>query len=68
MVGVYVHAWDAATSRFPIEEIGVWLAAPFFTLLTYEFAKAFFHHPRSSRTALFGEDKHRLPGEPGQTT
>lgn len=68
MVGVYVQAWDSAMSRFPIEEIGVWLAAPFFTLLTYEFAKAFFHHPGSSRTALFGSRKHALPGEPVQTS
>jgi hypothetical protein len=54
MVGVYVQAWGSAASRFPIEEIGVWLAAPFFTLLTYEFAKAFFHHPLSTRSALLG--------------
>jgi hypothetical protein len=54
MVGIYVDAWSTAGSVFPIEEIGVWMAAPFLTLLTYESAKAFFHHPRSSREALFG--------------
>jgi hypothetical protein len=37
--------------------IAIWRAngaAPFFALLTYEFAKAFFHHPLPTRAALFG--------------
>jgi hypothetical protein len=54
MVGIDVDAWSSSKSRFPIEEVGVWLAAPFFTLLTYEFAKAFYHHPLSSKSALLG--------------
>jgi len=54
MVGIYINAWSVVLSPFPIEEIGVWLAAPFFAVLVYEFAKAFFHHPLSTRAALFG--------------
>ena len=69
MIGVYVNAWSTMFSRFPIEEIGVWLAAPFFTLLTYEFAKAFFHHPLPGRVALFGtgsapEEQTRVDASP----
>lgn len=65
MIGLYVDAWSTPLSRFPVEEIGVWLAAPFFSLLTYEFAKAFFHHPRSSTAALFGSsgNSHRARDE-----
>ncbi len=55
MVGIFISAWSGARSQFPIEEVGVWLAAPFFALLTYEFAKAFFHHPLPTRSALFGK-------------
>lgn len=54
MVGVFITAWSSGDSLFPIEEVGVWTAAPFLVLLTYETAKAFFHHPLSSRDALFG--------------
>jgi len=62
MVGVFVQAWSTSRSPFPVEEMGVWLASPFFSLLTYEFAKAFFHHPRPTREALFGAvDGHARP-------
>jgi len=54
MIGIYIETWSTTFSRFPIEEIFVWIAAPFFSLLSYEFAKAFFHHPRSTKEALFG--------------
>ena len=41
---------------FPVEAAFVWIAAPFSAVLTYEFAKAFMHHPsRSSRVALLGQ-------------
>jgi hypothetical protein len=62
MAGLYVGAWSSSRSPFPIEEIGVWLAAPFFTLLTYEFAKAFFHHPLPSKAALLGPKKSDIVG------
>ena len=54
MLGIFVHAWSSGDSVFPVEEVGVWTAAPFLALMTYETTKAFFHHPLSSREALFG--------------
>lgn len=54
MLGISVSAWSTSTAIFPVEAALVWLVAPLFTVLTYEFAKAFFHHPRSTRAALLG--------------
>jgi hypothetical protein len=49
-----IAAWSRP-EPFPVEAAFVWLAAPFSSVLTYEFAKAFMHHPsRSSRVALIG--------------
>ncbi len=54
MIGVDVAAWSAPDSRFPIEAAFVWICASFSAVLSYEFAKAFTHHPADSKTALFG--------------
>jgi hypothetical protein len=63
MIGVFVPAWSAGGRVFPIEEVGIWTAAPFMTLLVYESAKAFFHHPLPTREALFGQ-RPRAAAEP----
>jgi len=39
---------------FPVEAAAVWLFTPFSCILTYEFAKALTHHPRTTKVALFG--------------
>jgi len=54
MVGVTIAAWSRGDAIFPIEAAVVWLFAPFASVLTYEFAKAFTHHPKPARIALFG--------------
>lgn len=54
MVGLVIAAWSRGTAIFPVEAAVVWLAAPFSCILIYEFANAFFHHPGSTRAALFG--------------
>jgi len=54
MLGVIIRAWSAGDAIFPVEAAFVWIVAPLFTVFTYEFAKAFFHHPGSTREALFG--------------
>ena len=54
MVGLTIAAWSRGEDIFPVEAAAVWLFAPFSSILTYEFAKAFTHHPRSTREALFG--------------
>jgi hypothetical protein len=56
MLGLYISAWAPPGSLFPIEAAFVWITAPFFTVLSYEFAKAFMHHPARQHpsVALFG--------------
>ncbi len=54
MVGVTIAAWSRGDAIFPLEAAVVWLFAPFSSILSYEFAKALTHHPRSTRVALFG--------------
>jgi hypothetical protein len=54
MLGIIIRAWSAGDAIFPVEAAFVWIVAPLFTVFTYEFAKAFFHHPGSTRAALFG--------------
>ena len=54
MVGLTVAAWSRGDAIFPVEATAVWLFAPFSSILTYEFAKALTHHPRSTNVALFG--------------
>jgi hypothetical protein len=40
---------------FPIEAAFVWVAAPFSSVLMYELAKAFMHHPSpTAKGALLG--------------
>jgi hypothetical protein len=53
MLGWHVTAWGRDGAIFPIEAAFVWLAAPFFTVLLYEFVKALMHHP-NPRSALLG--------------
>jgi len=53
MLGWQIKAWGRDETIFPIEAAFVWLAAPFFTVLLYEFAKAVMHHP-NKRAALLG--------------
>ena len=54
MIGLTIGAWSRGAAIFPVEAAVVWLFAPFSSILTYEFAKAFTHHPQSTRVALFG--------------
>lgn len=54
MIGVTIAAWSRGDAIFPVEAAAVWLFAPFSSILTYEFAKAFMHHPSATRVALFG--------------
>ena len=54
-----IGAWSRP-EPFPVEAAFVWIAAPFSAVLTYEFAKAFMHHPsRSTRIALIGPPRGR---------
>jgi hypothetical protein len=53
MLGWTVKAWGRDAAIFPVEAAFVWLAAPFVTVLLYEFAKALMHAP-DKRSALFG--------------
>jgi hypothetical protein len=57
MIGVTIAAWSRGDANFPIEAAVVWLFGPFSSILMYEFAKAFMHHPGSVSVALFGSDK-----------
>ena len=54
MIGLVITAWSHGDAIFPVEAAVVWLFAPFSSILTYEFAKAFTHHPRATKAALFG--------------
>ena len=54
MMGLTIAAWSRGDAIFPVEAAVVWLAAPFSSILTYEFAKALTHHPRTIKAALFG--------------
>lgn len=57
MLGWCIKAWSPDGTIFPVEAAFVWLTAPFFTVLSYEFAKAFMHHPQRAhpRVALLGK-------------
>jgi len=55
MLGIWIDAWSAGPDRrFPIEAAFVWLGGSFSTVLSYEFAKAFTHHPGTTRDAILG--------------
>ena len=54
MMGFTIAAWSRGDAIFPVEAAIVWLFAPFSSILTYEFAKALTHHPRTTKAALFG--------------
>ena len=54
MIGLTIAAWSRGDAIFPVEAAVVWLFAPFSSILTYEFAKALTHHPRTIKVALFG--------------
>ena len=68
MIGV-IGAWSAPGAAFPVEAALVWIAAPFSAVLTYEFAKAFTHHPApTTRARLLGpaaNAKAPRPAPPG---
>lgn len=53
--GIAVQAWSHPGRPFPLEAALVWLCALYSSILTYEFAKAFTHHPQPTRRALFGQ-------------
>jgi hypothetical protein len=62
MIGVTIAAWSRGEAIFPLEAAVVWLTAPFSCILIYEFARAFFHHERSTGEALFGPGaEHETP-------
>ena len=54
MMGLTIAAWSRGDAIFPVEAAAVWLFAPFSSILTYEFAKALTHYPRTTKAALFG--------------
>ena len=54
MIGLTIASWSRGDAIFPVEAAVVWLFAPFSSILTYEFAKALTHHPRTTKAALFG--------------
>jgi hypothetical protein len=58
MMGLTIGAWSRGDAIFPVEAAVVWLFAPFSSSLTYEFAKALTHHPRTTKAALFGSVAH----------
>ena len=54
-LGLFIDAWSTKYSVFPVEAAFVWIAGPFSSVLTYEWFKAYLHHPASRRKArLFG--------------
>lgn len=57
MIGITIAAWSHGDAIFPVEAAVVWLAAPFTSTLLHEFAKAFTHHPQTTRDALFGRPR-----------
>ena len=59
MIGLTIAAWSRGDAIFPVEAVAVWLFAPLSSILTYEFAKALTHHPRTTRVALFGPGANR---------
>jgi hypothetical protein len=66
MLGLTIAAWSRGDAIFPIEAALVWVAAPFSCILLYEFAKAFTHHPATTRVALFGPARaHATATPPG---
>ena len=59
-IGITIWRWSSEGHPFPLEAAAVWVAAPFSCVLTYEFAKAYLHHPsRNRRTKLTGSDSGR---------
>jgi hypothetical protein len=62
-----IDAWSTP-HPFPLEAAFVWIVAPFSCVLTYEFAKAFMHHPSpSTRDALLGGRDHAVRIPPHRT-
>jgi hypothetical protein len=53
-MNLYVERWSSPYSHFPIEAAAVWIAAPFSAVLTYEWVKAYLHHPAPSLRAKLG--------------
>lgn len=51
LLGIIVDRWSLPDRPFPIEAAIVWVAAPFSAVLTYEFAKAYLHHPAPATKA-----------------
>ena len=44
-MNLFVARWSSPDSHFPVEAAAVWIAAPFSSVLTYEWVKAYLHHP-----------------------
>jgi len=57
MAGLYVAPWH----DLPVEAVLVWFLAAFATVVTFEAARAFLHHPAPWREALFGARARRGP-------
>lgn len=61
-MGIVIAAWSTAEHHFPLEAAVVWVSAPFSCILTYEFAKAYLHHPVDDRrTRLLGSTSAARP-------
>jgi hypothetical protein len=50
MIGLYIGAW----AGLPIEEIGVWMAVTYATVIVFEVVKVGISSERSSREIIFG--------------
>jgi hypothetical protein len=53
-MNIFVTRWSSPLSHFPLEAATVWVAAPFSCVLTYEWVKAYLHHPAPTRRARLG--------------
>jgi hypothetical protein len=53
-MGVFIARWSSPLSLFPVEAVAVWIAAPFSCVLTYEWVKAYLHHPAPTLRAKLG--------------
>jgi hypothetical protein len=53
-MNIFVAQWSSHYSHFPVEAAAVWIAAPFSSVLTYEWVKAYLHHPEPTARGKLG--------------
>jgi hypothetical protein len=57
MVGVYIRAWD----NLPVEEVFVWIAVTYMTVLVYEAIRCWQASGKPPREAFFGRTTRKAP-------